>query len=52
MTRLKHFENLKGERGIRKLPPIDFCVLEHAKRVYYQCQNWSLNYQISPLDWG
>ena len=37
MMRLDHFKNLSGDFDIRKLPPTDLSVLEHAKRVYLQC---------------
>lgn len=52
MIRLKHYENLTGDYDIRKLPPTDYAILEHTKRVYLQCQNWSLNDHINPLEWG
>ena len=48
----KFFLNLSGDYDIRKLPPTDLSVLEHAKRVYLQCQLWSMNNNLNPLDWG
>ena len=52
MIRLRHYKNLTGDYDIRKLPPTDYAILEHTKRVYFQCQYWSLNFDLNPLDWG
>lgn len=52
MIRINVFKNLSGDLDVRKLPPTDHAVLEHTKRVYLQCQNWALNNNLNPLEWG
>lgn len=51
IMRLQCFESLTTDYDIKKLPPTDLALKEHAKRVYLQCQYWCSNI-LDPKEWG